>query len=219
MAGPTPNDLSAALSERVDLREVVDGTLRLLAARPGMAHPYLTLGDLETGESWIEEAHGLTDEQKRQGRYRFGEGIVGRVLESGKTRVVHGSSPKFLNRLGRAAPEGMSFICVPVRLVDGQVIGTLSVDRYGGDPVVLQTDVNLVEALATMLGGAISMRRQELEARRAIEAENRRLRAELRERFRIANIIGSDKAMLAVYERIARVAGSNTTVLLRGESG
>ncbi|HLT36650.1 MAG TPA: sigma 54-interacting transcriptional regulator [Enhygromyxa sp.] len=203
----------------MDLRDLIDGTLRILAKRPGMSHPYLTLSDPETGESWIEEAHGLTAEQKQLGRYRFGEGIVGRVIQSGRTRVVHGSSPKFLNRLGRREPEGMSFICAPVRLVDGQVIGTLSVDRHGGEPAALQTDVGLVEALAAIFGRAIALQRRAAEHRSTIEAENRRLRAELRDRFRIANIIGSHKVMLAVYEKIARVAPSSTTVLLRGESG
>jgi len=218
-SAPTVNELSAALAERMDLRDVVDGTLRMLAQRPGMAHPYLSLSDPETGESWIEEAHGLTEEQKRLGRYAFGEGIVGRVIQSGRTRVVHGSNAKFLNRLGRREPEGMSFICAPVRLADGQVIGTLSVDRHGAAPAQLQTDVGLVEAVAGMLGHAIALRRRAAEARTRVEAENRRLRAELRDRFRIANIVGSDKSMVAVYEKVARVAGSNTTVLLRGESG
>ncbi|MFO7561905.1 MAG: sigma 54-interacting transcriptional regulator [Enhygromyxa sp.] len=216
---PTPTELSAAFSERMDLRDVVDGTLQILAERPGMLKPYLTLSNPETGESWIEEAHGLTAEQKRMGRYAFGEGIVGRVIQSGRTRVVHGSSPTFLNRLARPEPERMSFICAPVRLPDGQVIGTLSVDRHGGEPAELQTDVGLVEAMAGVLGRAIALRRRAAEQRVAIEAENRRLRAELRERFRIANIIGSAKPMLAVYEKIARVAPSGTTVLLRGESG
>ncbi|PRQ08366.1 Nitrogen fixation protein VnfA [Enhygromyxa salina] len=202
----------------MELRDVVGGSLQMLAERPGMAHPYLTLSDSETGESWIEQAHGLTKEQVRRGRYAFGEGIVGRVIQSGRTRVVHGSSPKFLNRLGRSEPEYMSFICAPVRL-DGQVIGTVSVDRHGADPAELQVDVTLVEAVADMLGHAIAMRRRAAEARITIEAENRRLRAELRERFRISNIVGSHKSMLAVYEKIAQVARSNTTVLLRGESG
>lgn len=218
-SAPTAHELSAALAERMDLRDVVGGTLRMLAARPGMAHPYLSLSDPETGESWIEEAHGLTDEQKRLGRYAFGEGIVGRVIQSGRTRVVHGSSAKFLNRLGRREPEGMSFICAPLRLADGQVIGTLSVDRHGAAPAQLQTDVSLVEAVAGMLAHAIALRRRAAEARTRVEAENRRLKAELRDRFRIANLVGSDKTMLAVYEKVARVAPSNTTVLLRGESG
>jgi Nif-specific regulatory protein len=219
MTAPTAHELSAALAERMDLRDVVDGVLQMLAERPGMAHPYLTLTDAETGESWIEEAHGLTPEQKRLGRYAFGEGIVGRVIQSGRTRVVHGSSPKFLNRLGRREPERMSFICVPVRLPGGEVIGTLSVDRHGAEPHALQADVGLLEAVADMLGRAIVMRRRAHEARTRVEAENRRLRAELRQRFRITNIVGSHKSMLAVYEKVTQVARSNTTVLLRGESG
>ncbi|NVB37098.1 sigma 54-interacting transcriptional regulator [Pseudenhygromyxa sp. WMMC2535] len=206
-------------TERMDLRDAIDGMLRILAERPGMAHPYLTLVDPESGEIRIEEAVGLTEQQVRSGRYRFGEGIVGRVFESGRTRVVHGSSPKFLNRLGRTQPEGISFICAPVRLADGQVVGTLSVDRHAADPRVLQADVELVEVVAEMFGRALQLRGRAVERRREIEAENRRLQAELRGRFRIANMVGSDKSMLAVYEKIARVAPTNTTVLLRGESG
>jgi len=217
--GAPARDLSRTLAERVELRDVVDGTLRLLAERPGMSHPYLTLKDPKTGDSWIEEAHGLTEAQKRSGRYRFGEGIVGRVIQSGRSRVVRGSSPTFLNVLGRSEPERMSFICSPVRLADGEIIGTLSVDRHGADQVELSADVVLVEAVADMLGRAIQLRRQVAAARAKVETENEQLRAELRERFRVSNMVGSDKTMLAVYDRIARVAPSDATVLLRGESG
>ena len=215
---PTTEELSAALAERMDLRDVVDGVLKMLAERPGMANPYLTLADPETGEIRIEEASGLTPEQKASS-YRFGEGIVGRVIESGRTRVVHGSSPSFLNRLGRPEPERISFICAPVQLADGQVVGTLSVDRRAARTKELQADVELLEIVADMIGRAIQMRRRAAEARQRIEAENRRLQAQLRERFRISNMVGTDKSMLAVYEQVARVAPSNTTVLLRGESG
>jgi Nif-specific regulatory protein len=216
---PSASELSAALAERMDLREVLDGVLRMLAQRPGMANPYLTLADPETGEIRIEEAYGLTAEQRRGARFRLGEGIVGRVLQNGRTRIVHGSSPKFLNRLERSEPERISFICAPVRLPDGQVVGTLSVDRHDGEPKELQIDVELVEVVADMFGRAIQLRRRAAEARRTIEAENRRLQAELRERFRIDNMVGTDKSMLAVYEKVALVGPRNTTVLLRGESG
>jgi Nif-specific regulatory protein len=45
------------------------------------------------------------------------------------------------------------------------------------------------------------------------------LKERLKDRFRPANIIGNSKVMQAVYDLIAQVSKSNTTVLIWGESG
>jgi DNA-binding NtrC family response regulator len=60
--------------------------------------------------------------------------------------------------------------------------------------------------------------------RRALEhkqvrTENQALREQLRDRYRFDNIVGSSPAMVAVYKMIARVAQTESTVLLQGESG
>ncbi len=52
-----------------------------------------------------------------------------------------------------------------------------------------------------------------------LREENRRLRAQMQERFAFDNIVGKSKAMRAVFERIRAVAASNASVLLLGESG
>ncbi|MCX5636592.1 MAG: sigma-54 dependent transcriptional regulator, partial [Planctomycetota bacterium] len=49
--------------------------------------------------------------------------------------------------------------------------------------------------------------------------ENVRLRQELKTRFSMHNMVGSSSAMQEVYRLIEQVAGSNATVLIRGESG
>ena len=56
-------------------------------------------------------------------------------------------------------------------------------------------------------------------ARRRLEAENRRLRSELRERYSFANIVGKSEAMQEVFRLVAQVAPSRSTVLITGESG
>ncbi|HKP00368.1 MAG TPA: sigma-54 dependent transcriptional regulator [Nitrospiraceae bacterium] len=63
-----------------------------------------------------------------------------------------------------------------------------------------------------------------LVVRRALEhkklvRENRSLRDQLRERYRFDNLVGSSPAMVAVYKLIARVAETDSTVLIQGESG
>ncbi len=63
-----------------------------------------------------------------------------------------------------------------------------------------------------------------LAVRRALDEqqlrdENRRLRAEVQERYRFDNLLGRSPAMHAVFEQIRAVAGSEAAVLLVGESG
>ena len=53
----------------------------------------------------------------------------------------------------------------------------------------------------------------------ALTSENRYLRQVVAERFSFANMIAGSRAMRAVTETAARVAQSDTTVLLEGESG
>jgi two-component system response regulator AtoC len=63
-----------------------------------------------------------------------------------------------------------------------------------------------------------------LVARRALEhkylsRQNQVLREQLKSRYRFDNLVGSSPAMVAVYKSIARVAQTESTVLLQGESG
>lgn len=52
-----------------------------------------------------------------------------------------------------------------------------------------------------------------------VEEENIHLKRALKQRFSFANIIGKSEAMLRVFDLIAQVAPSRSTVLLQGESG
>jgi DNA-binding NtrC family response regulator len=63
-----------------------------------------------------------------------------------------------------------------------------------------------------------------LVVRRALEhkkllRENRSLRDQLRERYRFDHLVGSSPGMVEVYKLVARVAESDSTVLIQGESG
>jgi Nif-specific regulatory protein len=70
-----------------------------------------------------------------------------------------------------------------------------------------------------MIAQAVRLRQSAQQERQRLVEENLRLQEELKDRFRPANIIGNAKAMQAVYDLIAQVAKTGTTVLLRGESG
>jgi len=216
-------EVSRRLSESMDLREVAGPVQRALAEEMGVTQSALTLLNRETGELLIESSYGLSESQKERGRYRLGEGVTGKVVQTGQPAVVPRISqePLFLNRTGsrkRPRKQDISFICVPIKL-GREVIGALSVDRLFDEQESLAEDVRLLSIIASMIAQAVKLRQAVREERERLLAENVRLQQELQDRFRPANIIGNAKAMRAVYDLIAQVSSSEATVLLRGESG
>ena len=216
-------DISRTLDYSLDLREVVRPVLKSMAQHMGMLRGTLTLLNRETGEIIIEGAHGLSRHQAERGRYMLGEGVTGQVVRTGKPAVVPriADEPLFLNRTGarrRLRKKDISFICVPIKL-GNEVIGALSADRLFSEQVSFEEDVRLLSIIASMIAQAVRLRQLAVEEQRRLLEENIRLQEELKDRFRPSNIIGNSKEMQAVFDLIAGVSKTNTTVLIRGESG
>ena len=122
-------EISQTLDRSLDLRDVVGPVLDHIAKHMGMLRGTLTLLNRESGEIFIEAAHGLSETQKERGRYRPGEGVIGKVVRTGKPAVVPHISdePLFLDRTGARKglrKEDISFICVPIK-IENEVVGTL----------------------------------------------------------------------------------------------
>ena len=56
-------------------------------------------------------------------------------------------------------------------------------------------------------------------ARRRVEEENEQLKRALKQRYSFANIVGKSDRMLKVFDLVAQVAPSRSTILIQGESG
>ncbi|MGH9563451.1 MAG: sigma-54-dependent transcriptional regulator, partial [Terracidiphilus sp.] len=56
-------------------------------------------------------------------------------------------------------------------------------------------------------------------ARRRAEEENVQLKRTLKQRYNFSNIVGKSDSMLKVFDLVAQVAPSRSTVLIQGESG
>jgi Nif-specific regulatory protein len=171
----------------------------------------------------VEVGHRLPEQRRRAARFRTGEGITGRVVQTGRPAIVPKVSeePEFLDRVhGRQkTTDGeISFICVPIK-IGNEVVGALSADRAYEEGASLEEDMRLLSVVASMVAKDVQSRRLAAAERQALEEENIRLRSELEDRFRPENIIGNSNAMREVYRAIHQVAGSDTTVLIRGESG
>ncbi|MCX8012489.1 MAG: GAF domain-containing protein, partial [Desulfobacterota bacterium] len=216
-------EINQILDQSLDLREVIRPVLKIMAKKMGMLRGTITLFNRKTGEIQIEEAYGLSSEQKSRGKYKLGEGITGKVVQTGKPLIVPRISeePLFLNRTGarnNLSREEISFICVPIKL-GKELVGTLSVDRLFAQNESLEEDFRLLSIISSLIAQAVRLRQQVQEEKERLLEENIQLQETLKERFRPENIIGNSKVMQAVYDLIAQVAKTTTTVLIRGESG
>ncbi len=217
-------EIAKRLGSSVDPRVTLTSILEILAESMGMSRGTLTLLDPETKQLYIELAHGLTPEEKSRGVYRIGEGITGKVVETGEPIIVPdiGKEPLFLNRTrsrGDIRRENISFICVPVK-VKGDTIGVLSVDRLFIDKSVsLDEDVRILTVVASLIGQAFTTAKMvELEKKNLIK-EKLSLQRELKSPYRFANIVFVSDKMREILDSAWRVSQSKATVLLRGESG
>ncbi len=210
--------LAADARQRQALAEVLD----TLDNDLGMNRGTVTLLSPDSSEIKIEVAHSISPEQSRKVRYRMGEGVTGKVMQTGKAMIVPEVSkePLFLDRFERRSSEKeeISFICVPIS-IGQRVIGTISIDQPFDEARSLEEDMRVLSIVASMIANDVKSRQEAAIRRQELEDENLRLRHELQDRFRPENIIGNSSTMRDVYQQIHQVAGSDTTVLIRGESG
>jgi Nif-specific regulatory protein len=216
-------ELSKTLNEHLDLRKSLYKVLDILSTSLDMVRGTITILNPLRNEIAIEVAHGLSKSAMARGKYKLGEGITGKVIETGKAVAVPKISeePLFLDRTAsrksKQAQE-ISFICVPI-IKGNQVVGALSFDRPYNENYPLNEGRRLLAVVATMIAQhVINLETIRMEKER-LRQENRRLRRELEDKYRITNIIGNSNKMRDVFQMIAQVSKSNATVLIRGESG
>ncbi len=216
-------EISQILDSSLDLRDVVGPVLEAIERNMPIVRGSLTLLNRETEEISISAALGLTRREQERGTYRLGEGITGKVFQTGRPAVVPRVSeePLFLNRTGARRHEDigeLSFLCVPIKL-ENSVIGALSVDKLYTPARSLDADVRTLSIIASLISQAVRLRQTAQEEQQRLLEENTRLQEALENRFKPSNIIGTSKAMQEVYNLIAQVSESDTTVLVCGESG
>jgi Nif-specific regulatory protein len=216
-------DISNALNVSLDLKKSLYEVLDILSRSMGMERGTITILNSMRNEIHIEVAHGLSRAAMARGKYKLGEGITGRVIETGKALLVPKitEEPLFLNRTATRKAvhdKELSFMCVPVKK-GSQVIGALSVDRPFEESYSLEDGQRLLSIIATMIAQhVINLETIQFE-KDQLREENQRLQLELSNKFRITNIIGNSNKMREVFQMISQVSKSNATVLIRGESG
>ncbi len=210
------------LGQALFLNQALEMILRILSETLAMKRATVTLKGGESDELGICASHGLSPEEKQRGVYRQGEGVTGRIFRTAEPFVVPDVSkePLFLNKTGsRKIEKGrIAFIGVPI-VLNGTPVGVLSVDRLFGDEISFEEDMQFLSVVSALIAQFVSIDRQVKAREAGLRRENLSLRAELSEKYNSFFIVGKSPAMLEVQQLIRKVAPSNASVLLMGESG
>ncbi len=203
-----------------NISELLNDVLQIMGTDMGVLRGALALRKPGTDILNIEASSGLSNTEIRRGQYKLGEGITGRVAQTGKPELVPDTSKSsdFLNRTKARDDQKTAFLCVPI-IHNKEIIGTMSIDLPTGGKEELNGYFLFLQHVAHILASAVSTIREEIEERNALESENEMLRRQLGDRYSIDNMVGNSNSMRAVYEQIVQVANSAATVLVRGDSG
>ncbi|MDG5815215.1 sigma 54-interacting transcriptional regulator [Chitinispirillales bacterium ANBcel5] len=216
--------IAQQLASGNELEEMMSAILEILENNAGMKRGMISILSPKKEELTVDVARGISESEKRKGRYKPGEGITGRVVASGRPVAVPTleSEPTFLDRTGARKglrQSDLSFLCVPIKAED-VVVGALSVDKLAvEDAVTLEGELRFLEAVADLIAQAVQCRRRQYDLIQALERENTELRRSLEDKGKPDQMIGNSSTMRDAYRQIAMVAPSVTSVLIRGETG
>ena len=213
-----------ALAGAPNLKNAMGRVLETLGQHHGMVRSVIMLLDPDSDKLRVEASYGHDEDGARHVSYRMGEGIVGRVAQSGKPIVIPQSSrePLLKNYLSsyqkNSRRQELSFICVPIT-INRKTVGVIGVDLRYKEDRDYDRSIKFLSVVASMIAQALKVEHLiEADKQRLLD-ENIHLKQELRERYDFSHIIGNSSPMRQVYEQVTQVARTNTTVLLRGESG
>lgn len=188
----------------------------------GYPRSLITIHNRKTGKITIKEACGVTPQEKEKGVYLPGEGIIGRVVETGEPILVEdiARDPRFLNRTGFLDPDRGShaFLSVPIK-AGKEVIGALSVFTPRMERNILKDQLEILVIAGSILFHAVQHSRAREEELQELREENLRLHERLGDRAVRRMILGNSKVMQNLNQMIEKISATDATVLILGESG
>ncbi len=216
-------EISQRLISSKELKNDLSPILKMLVEHLGAERSFLTIFNRNNSNIYIEAAYGMSQKQQSLGKYRLGEGVIGKVVELGQPIVIQeiSKSNLFLNKTrSQLNKEGreLSFICIPV-VAENKTTGALSVVRPFNPHITYEEDIHLLSIVGSLIAKTVKARQEKAEEVEILKQKNLELETEVKANNFTTNIIGNSSKMRDVFSLIEMVARTNSTVLVRGESG
>ncbi|MBN1408213.1 MAG: sigma 54-interacting transcriptional regulator [Calditrichaceae bacterium] len=215
-------EINQAVSRNPDLKVSLTSVLQILEKSFFIKSGSVFLLDEDDTHLRMAASIGYKAELAKT-KYKVGEGLTGRVAESGKPIVVPQVSkePLFLNRMSTWDPsvdKDQTFVGIPIAL-DYKTLGVLIINLAYNSKRDYDNTTKFLTLIASALLQPIQLQRAIEQERQRLINENVSLKQRLKEDHSFSNIIGTSHEMQEIFSQITQVSNANTTVLIRGESG
>jgi transcriptional regulator with GAF, ATPase, and Fis domain len=206
-------EFSQKLMGSYDLPALLDQLLDVVIQVTTADKGFIVL--MESGEPVVKVARNLRRETISDAVSHLSDSILAKVVESRKPIIVSDalSDAQFKNALSVMNLKLTSVMCVPL-LERGNLIGVIYV---GNDNVRQLFDESHLELLTIFAAQASLLVRNALLVNE-LQLDNRSLQERI-ERMRFGEILGASPAMQEVFRKVQKVAATDITVLVTGETG
>lgn len=159
--------------------------------------------------------------QKELATYKLGEGVTGFAAQSKEPVIIENlhNDMMFLNKSGNRDKNAISYIAVPM-LVDKEVVGVLGANITKTTSIDFDSTVRVLTIMSSIF--AQSIRSHDINLKEKERLKELKLYYKMEWDSKVHNfgdIIGESPKMKSVFNVVERIAGSNVTILVRGETG
>jgi Nif-specific regulatory protein len=218
-------EISKLFSSSLDYAEVARQCLHLLSDILDLERGTLLMPTSDRKHLVIKASIGFSPEEIRSSVWLIGKDFVGKVFSNGMAMALPTLDE---DEVGIPTPKDIGgedfdlyrigFIAVPV-ILDSRCIGVLTAHRTTASRTMIDEDLKVMKIVASLLSQTLRIAEMVREENSRLVQENQELHAELEERFHPDNMITNSGAMTKTLEMVHRVASTEASVLLRGESG
>jgi Nif-specific regulatory protein len=160
--------------------------------------------------------------QKIISEYKLGEGATGLAAKSKEPIVIENihSNYIFLNKSGNRNNDTISYIAVPMIIDNDEVLGVLAANLTKSTKMDFEDTVRILTIISSLFT-------QFMYSSFLLDSEKERLN-ELKQYYKMewdskvhnfGDIIGESEKMQSVFNVIERIAPTDVTILVRGETG
>src|SRR4051794_6532798 len=206
-------EFSQKLMAEYELGNLLDQLMDVIIQVSNADKGFIVL--MESNEPVVKVARNLRRETISDAVSHLSDSILARVIESRKPLIVSDalSDAQFRNSLSVVNLRLTSVMCVPL-LERGNLIGVIYV---GNDHVAQLFDEPSLEVLTIFASQASLLVRNALLVNE-LQIDNRSLQERI-ERMRFGEILGASQVMQDVFRKVQKVASTDISVLVTGETG
>ena len=180
-----------------------------------------TIHTLNDGILSIYACIDYSKHQKELANYKLGEGVTGFTAQSKEPVVIENlhNDMMFLNKSGTRDKNAISYVAVPM-IAEKEVVGVLGAHITKSTTIDFDSIIRALTILSSIFAQSIRSNNINLQEKERLQELNRYYKMEWDSKVHnFGDIIGDSPKMKSVFNVVERIAGSNVTVLVRGETG